>query len=458
MMTVAPIESPADWWSADEINIFETLKKGIEFDARTEEERQLPKGKTSITGDRPVTISGRFLSDIIRQRGDVLPRGVQIQGVKIEGEVQIENVRSNKILSLEHCFFTGPIIARGTQFLWISLTGSVLTDYFDLRASVISSAVFLRWGFQSLTCTLMRDTAVTGPIDCEDATFRYDSLKRLEHNGFAVDAAGESFSLARSSASALFWRNMREQPSGIVNLRNCKLGSFRDSISCADDVARDWPPKGNLRMTGLKYDERTSSDPEALLAWIELQTEDEVRYGSYQTAIKVLTESGHELSANEIILAKQCYTAKREHSVLTKALRYSYIGLSKAGLGTDRIAVITVAAFLVCLIIIANAERAGQFIPKNSDLFKDPCYDVSKTCWDHWKTYHNFRIPPYYPDFNALGYTIDLFVPGVSYGVANDWRPRSEFMTAVTLAIRVIGSLLVGLLIVCVSGIARFAR
>ena len=247
-------------------------------------------------------------------------------------------------------------------------------------------------------------------------------------------------------------------PTGIVNLRNCRIGSFRDEINTVADVTRDWPRPGNLRMSGLKYEERTSANPEALLAWIALQTESEVRYGSYQTAIKVLSESGHELSANEIIVAKQRYTAEREHSKLTKVLRYIYIGLSRAGLGTDRIAAITVLAFAACLLIIVAAENCGQFAPKTTEILKDPCFKMSNPCASGWVPYHQFRIPAYYPKFNSLGYTIDLFIPGVSYGVSADWRPLSDAMTALTLAIRVIGSLLVGLLLVCVSGIARFSR
>lgn len=457
-MTLAANWAPPVSWSSDEKRVFETLQSGVAFEARTNDERQAPRGIIPLTEGRPARISGAFLSEIVRKYTDEFPVGVQLQGVVITGEVQIENVRIDKILSLEHCYFTGPIIARGSKFLWLSLTGSVLTDYFDMRSSVISGAVFLRWGFQSLTCTLMRDATVTGPVDCDGAVFKYDSLGRIGDGEFRTSADGESFSLARASASALFWMNLPEPPTGIVNLRNLQIKSLRDHINNVQDVARDWPEPGNLRMSGLKYEERTSANPEALLAWIALQTETEVRYGSYQTTIKVLSDSGHELSANEIILAKQYYTAQREHSMLTKILRYIYIGLSKAGLGTDRIAAITAVAFVLSLIVIAGNEHDGQFIPKNSEILKDPCFDISKPCQSGWIPYHKFRVPPYYPAFNSLGYTIDMFVPGVSYGVSTDWRPRSDATTVLTLVIRVIGSLLIGLLIVCVSGIARFSR
>ena len=41
---------------------------------------------------------------------------------------------------------------------------------------------------------------------------------------------------------------------------------------------------------------------------------------------------------------------------------------------------------------------------------------------------------------------------------AADWRPKNDWLTALTLAIRAMGLLCTGLLVVCVSGSARVAR
>lgn len=443
---------PAEWTPVER-EVFATLAASTEFDRRTAAERQ-----AGPTAGLAVHVSGAFVSEVIRTHMGELPIGLQMQGVAIDGEVQIENVHVDKIISLEHCFFSGPIVARSSRFSTVNLAGSVLTDYCDMRSSVISGAVFLRWGFTSLTSTLLRDASVTGPVDCDRAVFKYDSLGRIGTGPFSQDAQREAFSLARSSASALFWRNMREPPTGIVNLRNCRIVSLRDDITTATDVARDWPAAGNLRMSGLKYEERTSTDPDALLAWIALQEANESRYGSYQTAIKLLLDSGHELSANKLIVAKQRYIAEREHSVLNRWLRKMYILLSEAGIGTDRIAAITVIAFIVSYAVVSFAESRGQFIPRSPEIVKDPCFDLMQPCTQAWVPYRKYRVPSYYPQFNAIGYTVDLFVPGISYGVAADWRPKNDWLTALTLAIRAIGLLCTGLLVVCVSGIARFAR
>lgn len=465
---------PDNWtapatWTAIEKTVFATLQNGVAYDARTAAEQAQAASRTLVvTRNRPVTISGAFLSEIVRKYTDEFPIGVQLLGVAVDGEVALESVRIEKILSLEHCYFTGPIIARGTKFLWVSLTGSVVEGYFDMRSAIISGAVFLRWGFQSLTSTLLRDITVTGPVDCSGAVFKYDSLGRIGEFGGAAE--GESFSLARGIASALFWKEMRERPTGFVNLRNVQVKSLRDGKDedhpeSVEPVRRDWPAAGHLRMSGLKYEERTSTEAAPLLAWIELQDPDESRYGSYQTAIKVLSDSGHELSANRITVAKQRYIAANEHSRLTQALRYIYIWLSDAGLDTDKIAKITLLAFVASWIVITDASSRGQFVPRNSEILKDDCFNISSACQKtNWKkkipdeSNAVFRVPDYYPDFNSLGYTIDLFVPGVNYGIATDWRPQGDGLTAITVAIRVIGSFLFGLLIVCVSGIARISK
>ena len=453
-MLAADWVPPEAWhWTAHEQQIFQVLMAGGEFEGRTPEEKAA--AGFTLTAHRHWTVKGTFISQVLRELGHELPIGIKLQGVKINGKIDIENIQIDKVISLEHCYIVGPIIAVGSKFLWFSLTGSVLEGYLDMRSANISGGLFLRDGFKSLTSTLLRDTVVSGTIDCSRAVFKYSS-DRIDD--LKDTAEGESCSLARCSASALFWRDMPEPPTGIVNLRNCRIGSLRDCINNPADVARDWPAAGGLRMSGLKYEDRTSSDPDALLAWIGLQNIKESRYGSYQTAIKLLSDNGQELSANKIIVAKQRYIAQHEQSVLNSLLRRLYIGLSDAGVGTDRIAGFALLAFILSFLIVLAADSRGEFVPKSNDILKDACFtSASKPCLN-WVPYRSFFIPSYYPQFNPFGYTVDLFVPGVSYGVAADWRPESDAMTAVTVAIRAIGFLLTGLLVVCASGIARFAR
>src|SRR5262249_35064912 len=215
---------------------------------------------------------------------------------------------------------------------------------------------------------LLRDVSVTGPVDCQGATFKYNAA------GIPADilADEECFGLARSSASALFWKEMPAPPAGIVSFRNCRIGSLRDDIDDPDNVARDWPAPGKLRISGLKYDERTSTTAASLQAWIELQDPKESRYGSYQTAIKLLLDSGDELNANDLIVAKQRYIAHREQSVLNRWLRRLYILLSQAGIDTHRIARITVAAFVVSWGGVCIAHPPGQVIPQSSGIAESP--------------------------------------------------------------------------------------
>ena len=52
----------------------------------------------------------------------------------------------------------------------------------------------------------------------------------------------------------------------------------------------------------------------------------------------------------------------------------------------------------------------------------------------------------------------DLCHEAPALPVAADWRPKNDWLTALTLAIRAMGLLCTSLLVVCVSGIARFAR
>jgi hypothetical protein len=440
---------PPPHWTPDEREVFSRLTGGREFDAAAA--RNVPPAPRG-TRNLPLRVSGSFLSEVARKHMDELPMGVQLRGVLVEGAIDFENVRAEKMISLDECYLEGPIIARNSKFITFSLEGSTLEREMDMRSATVDGPIFLRDGFESKTFVLLRDVVVKGPVDCSRAIFRFNSKAATD---LLKDAAGESFSLARSTTSALFWRDMPVAPEGRVNLRDCRIGSFRDHIESLADVERDWPEPGNLRMSGLKYEARTSTNPEPLLAWIGLQDTTENRYGSYQAAINVLLENGHQLSADRLILDKQRFIAEHDTNILNKFLRNFYIVLTDAGINTQKAVLITIALFFVGWVGIGLEEQRGGFAPKSSEIVKDNCYDPKRSCAG-WVTYGDHRIPSYYPKFSAFGYTVDLFVPGVNYGTSADWRPATSESSAVTLAIRIAGIISSALVLLCLSGIARF--
>ena len=392
---------------------------------------------------------------------DEFPLGVQIYGVRITGKIDIPDVRVTKVIAVEHCYVDAPIVATDCRFITFSLIGSIMRRAIDMRGSSFEGSLFLRNGFRSEEAILLRDTRITATIDCSKAAFFYNRSATLDPE-LTETVAGECFSFARSTAAALYWKEMQERPDGFINLRNCRIGSFRDDIDTSGKLERDWPPAPCLRIAGLKYDERTTNNSARLAGWLALQNTadpEEKPYSAYQAAIKTLLDNGHDLDADKMILAKQRLIAANDRNLINKLLRYAYIWLSDAGINASRILRITAVFFVLSVGAVMWLDATGGFAPKSNEILKENCYKAPANCQDpDWVTYRGRKLPKYYPPFNPLGYSLDLIVPVLSFGTSADWRPVSNPAIWASIVIRTIGMVCWGLVVFCLSGLARFSR
>ena len=241
--------TPPTSWSEIEKEIFSELRAGREVDKRPMDAAKKVLASFVPTDALPDNVSGAFLSEIIRKYMDEFPLGVQIYGVKITGKLEIPDVRVTKVIALEHCHCAAPVVATDCRFITFSLIGSVMRKFVDLRGSGVEGSLFLRRGFRSEEAILLRDMRITGTLDCTAGAFFYNRNGTIDRD-IAGHAKGECFSFARSTAAALYWKEMQERPIGLINLRNCRIGSFRDDIGTREKLERDWPSAPCLRIAG----------------------------------------------------------------------------------------------------------------------------------------------------------------------------------------------------------------
>jgi len=205
-----------------------------------------------------------------------------------------------------------------------------------------------------------------------------------------------------------------------LDLTNTKMGSLVDQET-------SWPEQGRLILDGFVYDRivagrtdleaptdaRVPIDATARLRWLHLQP-DELGYRPqpYEQLIAVLRRMGHEHQVAEVAIAKQ--KDLRKHSrlgwwgkfrswVLYHAVRYGY----EPSRAFRWIGTVVFAGTLVFL--LARLLPVPVMVPSDKEAY-----------WSDEKT--ELATPPhYYPQFNALVYSLDVIIP-FDLGQKSHWR------------------------------------
>jgi len=186
------------------------------------------------------------------------------------------------------------------------------------------------------------------------------------------------------------------------------------------DQEVSWPAKGRLVLDGFIYtrisagaaDAKVPIDAAARLGWLRLQPDEfGFRPQPYEQLIAVLRQMGHENQVAEVAIAKQndLYEhgdlgrwGKFRSRVLYHAVRYGYEPWR---------AFVWILLLLIVLgsCVFYTAHSVNVLVPSDKDAYAE--YEKSKM----------EKVPPYYPDFHAPFYSLDVVLP-FDLGQKSSWR------------------------------------
>jgi cytoskeletal protein CcmA (bactofilin family) len=202
-----------------------------------------------------------------------------------------------------------------------------------------------------------------------------------------------------------------------LNLTDAKVGPLADQEA-------SWPGKGRLHLDGFVYDRiavgadakvptdaKVPIDAAARLRWLGRQPDElGFRPQPYEQLIAVMRRMGHEHQVAKIAIAKQKDLRERG-------------GLSRWGKFCNRFLYRTIRygyepwrAFIWIMLLIAlgslvfsQAHSANVLVPSDKEAYTE--YEKSKI----------EQLPPYYPDFHAAFYSLDVVLP-FDLGQKSNWR------------------------------------
>lgn len=294
----------------------------------------------------------------------------------------------------------------------------------------VTGSVFLNENFRSRGEVRFVRATIAGNLDCGGATMENAGGKALTGNTMNVTGtvflrknfhADGRIDLIGARMGNLYWYKLRDPTDAILDLRHAKAGTiWIGTASPTNDLPNAW----NLFLHGFTYDsidDRMHDDAKWWIDFIKRQPSEASNSKlnflpqPYKQAARVLKEAGHSEQAKRVLIAME----NRRRDTLGWARKvWSYALEWSIGYGHAPGRPIWMALFVIIVgfFVFRRGDKTVRIVAAEDWAYeKEP--DLAK------KT--PGKLVFNYPRFNALIYSIDVFIPLVSLTQAEHWIPRS---------------------------------
>lgn len=326
----------------------------------------------------------------------------KIEGFRAEGEVKLVSAQIN-----------GTLQCKGGKLLnpnKCSLQG---------RGLKVEGDVFLDKGFYSEGEVCLVSAEIGRNLDCKKGCFIHEKGKAILANSMKVEgnvllcdgfkAKGEVSLVSAKIDGFFYWMNVQSPKEVRLDLRFARIGTLRDD-------EESWPKKDELFLHGLVYDEIHNTAPRKAKSRIDwLQRQGSFWHQPYEQLTAVFRKSGDDAEAKKILIAKNKDKVRLTKLTWSEWWWYRVFGcIIGYGYQPWRAFWIGLVIVFVGWILFWTGSRADVMTPT-----KDTIY-VSKGNGE------NSHVSNDYPKFNALVYSLDVFVPLIDLRQASYWLPNAN--------------------------------
>jgi hypothetical protein len=394
-----------------------------------------PNGN-ALSADRMTVEGSVFLDQGFHATGAVRLLGARIQGQLSCTGARLENPNGDALsadrMTVEGDVFlhqgfhaTGAVRLLGARIQGVlSCTGARLEnpngDALSADRMTVEGSVFLDQGFHATGAVRLPGARIRGQLSCRGARLENPNGNALSADGMTVEgdvfldrgfhATGAVRLLRAHIRGALVCTEARfENPNGIaLNLEHARLGGIMDDEG-------SWPQRGRLRIDGLEYEgfagDQTPTDARRRLEWLRRQLPD-FRPQPYDQLARVFRRMGREADAVEVLIAKQEDLIRHGKLSWWGRLTRRILGVTIGhGYRSGRALLWSLAFVIAGALIFGWANARGLMAPSSPEILTDPLYRAGGT------------IPPDYPRFEALFYSLDAFLPIVDLHQESFWLP-----------------------------------
>ena len=360
---------------------------------------------------------GILLTDARTRRIDFsgsYTKGLHADGLIVDGALILSGLICTGEVRLEGAHIQGQLRCTGARL------ENPNGDALSADGMTVEVGVFLDQGFHATGKVRLLGARIQGQLSCTGARLENPNGDALRADGMTVEgdvfldqgfhATGAVRLVRTRIRGQLIYTDARFKNSkGIaLNLEHARLGMIVDDED-------SWPQQGQLRIDGLEYEgfagDRTPMDARRRLEWLRRQLPD-FRPQPYDQLAQVFRRMGLEAEAVEVLIAKQedliRYGKLSRWSKLTRRVLGITIG---HGYRSGRALLWSLAFVIIGALIFGWADAYHLMAPSSPEILTDPLYRASGT------------IPPDYPRFEALAYSLDAFLPIVDLHQEGFWLP-----------------------------------
>ncbi len=296
----------------------------------------------------------------------------------------------------------------------------------------VDGNVFLGTGFSADGAVHLLGVTIGGDLDCFKGHFSNETgcalnaaRSKVEGDVCVCDgfkAAGTVDLSGAEVRGTLIWTRVDSPEHTHLDLRSAKIGRLWDDPNT-------WPSPGKLLLHGLTYDQlydKAPADAETRLKWLRRQPKERFYPQPYEQLAEVLSKSGHQEEAKQILIGKAKDHAKFLSGPRAKDARlrppfdhrwwwYKVFGpIIGYGYQPWRAAWWALAIVVLGWFFFWLGERGDIMTPT-----KVATYAVEGTGQQK-------KIAEDYANYNPLMYSIDTFVPIVDLRVASYYLPNAN--------------------------------
>jgi hypothetical protein len=292
----------------------------------------------------------------------------------------------------------------------------------------VKGLILLRHGFEANGTVVLQD-AECNTLICEGGTFTNPFQEKDEIGGDALNlnrAVVKGGVFLRSTETGI---GPRFSANGTVSLIASRIGGELDmqygdftkanldlsgatAATVFDSGEGSWPKPNNLHVGLFQYGHIDPDVPKKRLQWLGLQPDDEFNTQSYVQLAKVLQQGGDDDGARLVLQTAAKLQARHGHRYwqlhpdnwLAASIGYGYRPIWAVGY----ISIMTAIGW----IIYRRGYLAGTIVPTDKDAYS---HVKSKHC-----------LPPYYPRFVPLIFSLENSLPLVKLGQADKWQPEAD--------------------------------
>jgi len=340
-------------------------------------------------------VNGNFYLDQSDKKPFVVKEEVNISGIQINGTLDCSGSSFEKGINAQNAQITqGVRMSNGFHSSGeIDFLNSNIKGSFDC-----GSGIFIN----------PKGNAFTGIRMTVDGTVFFDSIKDI---GQCIDIDGTVNLRDAKITKSFILKDINDNGKYKLDLTNAFIETLQDE-------EKSWPHKGSLTLDGFVFRNISNESPRKhieRLRWLNLQDQDnKFNPQPYKQIANLLDNLGLEKDAREIRVAMNNEILKKSQKWKQRFwLRFSGLLI---GYGYKPFKVIKFALLIWFLgaILYSVGDKHKLMQPPSKFAYKN----YSDTCkLDELEPFE------YYPKFNPLIYSLDVFLPIVNLHQEENWRP-----------------------------------